>query len=137
MMESLLESSISTAYFQHSILYVILKPGCVIGLQEAEAQMEAWREMSNEIKNENAYGLCIDLTGIKSITKEARLVYAKGRGLNNVGVALLITSPYVATVANLSLRLRGSEKSIRIFFSRNKAENWLRKRLKNQDFLVA
>jgi len=137
MFEPIIETKTSTAYFQHSILYVILKPGSVISSEEAHAQLEAWRKISNEIKGDSAYGLCIDLTGIRSITKEARMVYSNGKDLNNVGIALLITSPYDAVVANFFIRLNRPGKSIKLFFSRNKSEGWLRKKLKNWNSLVA
>lgn len=91
----------------------------------------AWNsvEAVTRISEGGRVALLIDISGLKSMTHEAREIYADAKGLE--AVALLAGSPVATIIGNFYMGMkRASRVPTRMFSSEDKAISWLKERLK-------
>jgi hypothetical protein len=107
----------------HGIVRVRSKPDAEIGLEEAK---EAIRKISAAIGGARRPCL-IDLSGTRSISREARKYFA-GTETAKVesAAALLVTSPLARAIGNFFMGFNKALIPTRLFTSETEALEWLR-----------
>ncbi len=105
------------------VLWVRVKPGAVMGLAEAQEGIDKGREMAGS----EPCVMLIDLSGLKSASREARDLYAKSEahGTSVVGVALVVRTPIARIIGNFFLGFNRPPRPIRMFSDTHEAELWL------------
>ena len=123
----IIETSDSDAWFEDNIIYVEMKKGAVIDLEAAEMHIEKWQHFINthaEIKN---FALIVNMKGIKSVSREARIYYSKRNDPRSKAVALIIDSQISRIIANFIISFTPPERPLHLFNSREDAFLWIKK----------
>lgn len=100
-----------------------LLPGITLTLSEVKTNIEVVRQLSGGKR----MPLCIDISQIGSITREARQ-YSAGESVEEVisALAILIGSVMTQVLGNLWLGINKPVFPSRLFTSRDEAMRWLR-----------
>ncbi len=98
-------------------------PGTDFTLQDAQETITSMRKLSEE----RVYPMLVDLTGLKSITYEARHYFGgEITGHEARAVALLFSSVITQVIGNFFLRFNNPKVPIKLFSSETQALTWLR-----------
>src|SRR5687768_8624108 len=82
-------------------------------------------ETRYEITDGETYPVIIDISNIKSVTKEARVYLSQGKAVEKISAAALFTNSLVARiVANFFLGFNRPNIPIRIFTNKAEALKW-------------
>jgi hypothetical protein len=82
-------------------------------------------ETRYEITNGETYPVIIDISNIKSVTKEARNYLSQGKAIEKISAAALYTNSIIARiVANFFLGFNRPDIPIRIFTNKTEALKW-------------
>jgi hypothetical protein len=108
------------------ILHADGKPQSVITLEEAETVVRHIRAAANGIRRP----ILVDLTGLKSISREARAYFAGPETAEvESAAALIVTSPMSKAIGNFFMGLNKGLMPTRLFTSPVLALEWLRQYL--------
>lgn len=111
-----------------NIIRVKVHPDAVVGLEDAEEHIEVGRMLA---AGREYTLLLLDISGIRSITREARVHYSRqdqtpGRAVVNRAIAILVSSPLTRVIANFFVGLNRPRTPLRLFTSEERAVAWLR-----------
>ena len=121
--KNILKTNTAIAWYLDSTLFVECLPDAVITLEDAVEHIER----SSEIIEERDFVQLIDMRRLKSITREARVLYSrKNSNLNCKAVALLVSSPLSRVIANFFLGMNKPDRPIKLFTNKEKAITWLK-----------
>ena len=94
----------------------------------AEVKIDDAKENSqvvNELTNGQKLPLLVDITELKSITKEAREWFSnRGRESNIIAIAMLIKSPVSTIIGNFYIGLNKPRVPTKLFHNEGKALKW-------------
>jgi hypothetical protein len=112
---------------EENIIRVEVHPGEAVALEDAEEHIEVGRALA---AGREYTLLLLDISGIHSITREARVHYSRqdqtpGRVLNRA-IAILVSSPLTRVIANFFVGLNRPRTPVRLFTSEEQAVDWLR-----------
>ena len=121
-MDKVIEKDIFKVWLgDDGIIYVEVIPNEEITLASAR--------ISSELRVQLAFGktrpLLVDMSKVKSITREAREFYSKDESFVSA-MALIIKSPVSKVIGNLFLSIDQPIYPVRLFTSKNEAIDWLR-----------
>lgn len=128
-MQQIMETIDSDAWFGENILYVVMKEGSIVDLEAARSHLKKWQKYLNEHKEIKSYALVINMKGLITVTREARILYAKGGDVRSKAVALILGSPVTRIIANFIMYFSKPGKPIQVFNSQEAAFDWARKYL--------
>ncbi len=98
-------------------------PGTDFTLQDAQETITVMSKLSEG----KAYPILVDLTGLKSITREARHYFGEEITRHEArAVALLFGSAVTQVIGNFFLRFNNPKIPIKLFSSETQALTWLR-----------
>ncbi len=108
------------------ILRSSMKPGAVLQLADAQEMIRKLIAASDGIRRP----ACVDLAGLKSISRDARNYFAgPDTAVVESAVALVVRSPMAKAMGNFFLGLNASVVPTRLFTSEPAALEWLRQYL--------
>jgi hypothetical protein len=97
-------------------------PGAHLTLADAEASMAGY----DRLRQGRRLTLVVDSRGIREFSREARRLYARPQTAQiTAAVALLIDSPFNATMGNFYLQINKPVVPTRLFASEAEAFEWL------------
>ena len=98
-------------------------PGTDFTLQDAQETVTSMLKLSER----KASPILVDLTGLKSITREARHYFGEGITSHEArAVALLFSSAVTQVIGNFFLRFNNPNIPIKLFSSESQAITWLK-----------
>ena len=98
-------------------------PGTDFTLQDAQETITVMSKLSEG----KAYPILVDLTGLKSITREARHYFGEEITSHEArAVALLFSSVITQVIGNFFLRFNNPKVPIKLFSSETQALTWVR-----------
>ncbi len=107
------------------ILHEYFFPKTDFVLQDAKQSMAAGLELSEGAD----FSWLVNITGMKSITKEAREYYGEVENSHLKAVGLVTNSPVSKVFGNFFLRFNKPEIPVRLFSSEIQAYDWLKELL--------
>jgi hypothetical protein len=110
---------------EDGILYVDVFPNAEVTLDTARKSSE----LRAQLAGSKARPMLIDMSKIKSMTREARNHYSKA-GRNVLALALVVKSPVSKVIGNLFLGLNKPSYPVRLYISKSEAIEWLKTFLK-------
>jgi hypothetical protein len=111
---------------EDGICRTVTKPGCIVGINEAEENSAA----VNSFFTGRKFPLLVDARHIRSMTREARSHFStNGRKTNINSFALIVQSPLSRIIGNFFMSLNKPEIPARIFDNEDEALRWLNKYL--------
>jgi hypothetical protein len=81
-------------------------------------------ELVGEVSDGRTLPLLVDMSDVKSMTRDGRAVYADEASM--LALALVGQSPVVRVIANFALSMNKPGVPTRFFTDRDEAETWLR-----------
>lgn len=122
----------SSAYFwldEDGVVTILNKPKDIHGLEDATENIR----MTQEIAAGTPRALLIDVTKIRSMTRDARETYkAEGSTDRILAVALVTTSVTGRIMANFFLGFNKPKAPTRLFNDYHTAHNWLLQQMKSK-----
>lgn len=109
-------------WMEDQVLHCVFNGPIDMDIQMAKICVFARIEFSNCV----SYPCMIDVTGVRSATREAREYMAKEGSLFVTAGALIVSSPLSKMLGNMFLSLNPPRVPTRVFSSRTKAKDWLR-----------
>jgi hypothetical protein len=106
------------------IVEAVFRDDVVDTLENAKENVRAGIEAGGGIKRP----LLLDISRLRSMTKEARTYYAKGHEREGIelAVGMIVASPLSRVIGNFFLGLNRSDIPARLFTSRAEAFRWLK-----------
>lgn len=104
------------------ILHEQFVPKTDLTIQDAEQSMAVGLELSEGAD----FSWLVDITNMKSITKEAREYFGKVENSHLKAVGLVTNSPISKVFGNFFLRFNKPEIPVRLFSSEIQAHDWLK-----------
>jgi hypothetical protein len=99
-----------------------VKPGSSIELKDAQENTQAVIDISGG----SNYPILVNLTEIRSISKEARDHFSmRGRKPNVLGIAMVVNRPVSVIIGNFFLGLNKPTVPTKLFVSERTAEKWI------------
>jgi len=85
-------------------------------------------ELKKQLAQGKEYPICIDLSQVKSVTKEARQYLSGGQSIENITVAALLASSVVSKlICTFFLNFNKPPVMVKIFVHKDEAVKWLNK----------
>jgi hypothetical protein len=104
------------------MLRATYKPGVDVGLQDAQEVLQRIGALSNGIR----HPILVDITGIRSMSRDARAYFAGPDSAKvESAAALLVLSPMAKAIGNFFLGLNKAAIPTRLFTSEALAIEWL------------
>lgn len=122
-MQHIIETVDSNVWFGENIIYVLMEDGAIVDLEAARSHIKKWNDYldaHNEIKQ---FALIVNMKGLKTITREARICYAERSDPRGKAVALIAGSPVTRIIANFIMSFTRPEKPIHLFSTPETALN--------------
>ena len=104
------------------ILHEYFSPKTDFTIQDAEQSMAVGLELSEGAD----FSWLVDMTGMKSITKEAREYFGEVENSQMKAVGLVTNSPVSKVFGNFFLRFNKPKLPVRLFSSEKQAIRWLK-----------
>jgi hypothetical protein len=111
------------------VIHVEVNPGAEVTLDDAKEHLEAGWALSAGLDHTL---LLIDMGQIRSVSREARVHYARGDSLRppgsaeNRAIAIVVGSVLGKAIANFFLGMNRPAVPVRLFVERDRALAWLR-----------
>lgn len=128
-MEPVIETTDTEVWFADHILYINVKPGAEIDLEAAKNHLGEWKNFLMLNHSMDNFAMIIDISGLKSITREARIYYTKEQELMAKSLAFLTASPLSKIIGNFFMSFGKSKAPMRIFSNNDDAIAWSKKNL--------
>ncbi len=108
-------------------------PGAVVTVAEANDEVEIISGMVREHWHQPV-GLCIDIRGIRKVTREARQLFASDHArsayqVEIVGAAIVVHSFVSKTIGNFFMQVNRPPHPTRLFTDDEAAATWIQARL--------
>ncbi len=104
------------------IVHELFSPKTDVTIQDAKQSMAVGLELSEGAD----FAWLVDITQMKSITKEAREYFGKVENSHMKAVALVTSSPVSKVFGNFFLRFNKPKLPVRLFSSEKQAIRWLK-----------
>jgi hypothetical protein len=106
---------------QNGIINVSIFPGAEVNIHHAKEYTEIAKQFGD-----NKYPILVDISKIKSTTREAREHFKGGTGSKNIkSVALIVGSPVSRVIGNFLIGINKPEYPIKLFSKIDEAIDWL------------
>jgi hypothetical protein len=106
---------------EKGILHIINQDGAKPDLDEAKAHIEATKKFGSQKRP-----ILVDITRVKSVSKEAREFYSGPKGAERTnGLAMIINSPVAKVIGNFLIGINKPIYPIKLFSSEDEAIDWL------------
>jgi hypothetical protein len=120
------ETNVFITWMENGMCFTEVKPNAVIQLKDAEGNTVAVKKITGD----RVFPIVVDLTKIRSISKEARDHFSMRNRTPGVNaIAMLIKSPVSRIIGNFFLGLNKPAVPTQLFISRQKAIAWAQKYL--------
>ncbi len=108
---------------EEGIVHEQFVPKTGLTIQDAEQSMAIGLELSEDAD----FSWLVDMTNLKSITKEARAYFGRIENSHIKAVGLVTNSPVSKVFGNFFLRFNKPILPVRLFSSEIRAHDWLKK----------
>ena len=106
------------------ILYQDYPPGTKIELEDSLDELKIYQ---NTFCQEEKKPIVVDLTNIKTVSKESRDIYSSDEiGAIISAAALIVGNPVSRIMGNFYVGINKTKMPVRIFTRRDEAKKWLR-----------
>ena len=126
-MQHVIETVDSDAWFGDGVLYVVMKEGSVIDLGAAQMHVNKWKRFLSTREDIEIFALIVNMKGIKTITREARIFYSERKDERSKAVALIVGSAVSRIIANFFLAFTPNNKPVQLFTSKEAAFLWIQR----------
>jgi hypothetical protein len=109
-------------WIEQGIFYGVYAEGVEIDLDAAKRLVSERVQMMGD----KSYPCLVDIRGLKSMTKEARIYMADEGAGQMIAAAMITGNPFTRTFAHLFLTLNKPKVPIRLFGSMEDGRDWLR-----------
>lgn len=117
-----IETSIGTHYIENNVLFIIIKEGAEIGVDEILESKQA----RIDLQQNNPIKVLVDLRGLFHITNEAREIAAEAKNSEmSIAMALVSNSLGTRLISNFFIKFNKPKRTTKMFNSKEKALNWL------------
>jgi hypothetical protein len=123
--KTIITTRTATARLEGHLIKVVTHAGAEVNLEDAKEHIEAGRELAAGLEYTL---LLVDVSQIRSITRDARVYYANPSGtqdFENRAVAILVDSPLSKVVANFFIGLNRPVTPVKLFTAESEALAWL------------
>ena len=109
--------------YENGIMHQMYDDAISLNIKDSRKEIGIYR---TEYCREEKRPILVDITNIKSVTKESRGIYSSDETAGLLkGAALLVGNPVSRIVGNFYLGLNKTAMPVRLFTDINEAWNWL------------
>lgn len=119
----------SKTWVSDNIIFVTMFDNIVMDLGDAEENLEILKKLSPFLDVKYAYGLLIDLHGLKSVSRDAVDLFisaGKKESSSAAALAMIVKSPLTSLIGNFIMNFKTLEKPTRLFTTKEEAIKWLK-----------
>ncbi len=120
-----IETPSSEAFYNQRLLYIKIKSGARIDINEAKRQFGEWSKIQHGLTLGQTYGMIIDIRQMSSVSSEARMHYARSNDEKGVALAMIVESMITVYTANFLMNFNRDKGRIRMFGDERKALDWV------------